>query len=833
MPQPIDLRVGIDWDNDGYINFGVASTDAPNLIDSAPLHGDVGAYFTTGVAALNAFSPLYPDTDSVLGTQLSSVVENIMYVGFKRGYGNATRLGATQTGATALVTPSMIFPVTNGSTNFHTFQMDIRSTQNATVTIEAVVTYAANKTPGTVATVLGSTVHNLVANQTQRIYTQFSHLATNTHMRLAIRIRYTYVSGTKPNFYFSRYYFARQLVSHVNLSVFNSGKAAYKVEDITPYVVGIDWGSGNTSRDERIPADGSASIILRNDTGYFYPNNVSSPFYGMINTKKKVIIQLSDGAGGYETYWQGYIKKIGFVTDTPLNQTVSLDCVQPVWSVGTNTPIFTKMDEDYLPPNAGVGMTPLNYVERKNAPDILLDIFQKNISDGASPMLQAWRLGVSGLGYNTVLNSNPGLNTNYVDDVTLGVAGLGEALRYKYVGTDWDNLTYADIIERIVTSDYGWLFLDRSGQFNYYDRFWWHEYLVAYSLNLDNLSVSFSAEVPEEAINSVTVDWRKIYRALSVDLIPDPITTDDVDEDTEPDIYWPKRINVPYLKWRRMRKKLQKIIRWSPDDYAPVDDETETGSLDYNALHALYRAGFIPDNVEGFDFDADLHKIILLHASNAARITGATTDAAGALQPYSVITAATTGAGVYSAVDYLLPNHVWRRNARRDMFVVKLYNIVNSVATYSLNPVMFRAMVNINEGEQSLTVRNEASIAKYNSMYGHSLDNSIHTEEVTARVVAQQILSDYLTTGIGITQFTIRTNDGLSSQYGAIKQLKPGVGVFLTQSTLGISDVPHIIIDEHINYQNGVVEVVYTVLNIGYFSDMATLISIAQEETGL
>lgn len=91
-------------------------------------------------------------------------------------------------------------------------------------------------------------------------------------------------------------------------------------DDITEYVLSVDWKSGVSDVDSLLSYEGTANFVLNNSTRYFSIENTESPLYGLLTLNKKIIIEIQNPETfEWYTIWAGWITD--YKTEPGLNST--------------------------------------------------------------------------------------------------------------------------------------------------------------------------------------------------------------------------------------------------------------------------------------------------------------------------------------------------------------------------------------------------------------------------------------------------------------------------------------------------------------------------------
>jgi len=151
------------------------------------------------------------------------------------------------------------------------------------------------------------------------------------------------------------------------------------LENITPYVMSVNWSLGLTKEDEVIPNEGNCTISLDNSDRTFSPANTASDLYGEMLPLRIIKLEIADSGGTWHRQWTGAVNQI-----------------QPYT---TNRNLETKITGDQ-------GIFYLRYSDYPK--DIRYSKYTGENLDYITqwfnpPGVGAWRLGKDSLGYTTRL----------------------------------------------------------------------------------------------------------------------------------------------------------------------------------------------------------------------------------------------------------------------------------------------------------------------------------------------------------------------------------------------------------------------------------------------
>jgi len=412
----VSIRVGIDWDNNGFICYGAKPTDPINVIPSALYwHGLTRvAYGTGSIVRDNLF---WKTDDGLQATQFKTGAD---------GTPAANGLIFGRDGA------SYEIPALPNTT--YTFTVLLKGMTNFTDVVFQVQAYTDHQ-PTTYYTSNLSTVSDTA-------WTRFTGTITTSGSTgyIAFRVNKSDSSTDDSEIAVTGW----MLVEGTTLPVFNLGDNVGLYEDITDYVLACQWRGGYSDWKSAIFAEGTASLTLDNQTRIFSPENSGSAVFGNMKQKLLVTIDYIDTVAN--PLWRGWVTSYGVSTGLSRNQQCSITCEQGR---------FRLDDLTYSNPLIG----------ELTADTIIQDVLEKShVSTfapcqavvGSSKVSECW-VGYDG---DTTLDDR-----FKIFDLDPGLTVL------DIVGESWGSDTSATrAIENVLKVEHGWLAIERNGRIRFINR---------------------------------------------------------------------------------------------------------------------------------------------------------------------------------------------------------------------------------------------------------------------------------------------------------------------------------------------------------------------------
>lgn len=111
----------------------------------------------------------------------------------------------------------------------------------------------------------------------------------------------------------------------LDTDLLDTGLLGYLVEDATSYVKSVSTNRGKSTNLDEFTA-GQMTVVFDNRGRAFDPNYVSSPFYGAILPRRKLIFSLSDNNVDWIPQFTGYVDDWSFDYDVSGDSTATASC---------------------------------------------------------------------------------------------------------------------------------------------------------------------------------------------------------------------------------------------------------------------------------------------------------------------------------------------------------------------------------------------------------------------------------------------------------------------------------------------------------------------------
>lgn len=415
--EAAQIRVGIDWSNKGTVCMGAKPTDLSNLVPNS-------IYYETHV------------------TTPAGVTKDQL------GYSQISPCGAVRwLWSTSLTIPFGLFidHPTPGSDTSRTLAVSSNTTYTFIIWFQPtsptipddwtfdVYTGAGAGGASTLKTSVSGATATQVDYNNYRLKIQFTSGASDVRAWFYI---------TKPSGLMSMTVFGAALVQGTSTQApdyynCNAVDPLSKRDDITDYIMQVNHQLGKTSWDQAMPNEGTAEIIVKNDTRIFSPEYESSPIYGNIKPRRRVWIERrsSSTVNRYFTVWTGWTKQYDVTPGEFGPRDATISCEQGLYN------LEKTLVNPYIRLNQPTG-TALFYA---------LENGFEFPSGSAYAMVGRARVNSSWVVNPAVLINN------YTAGQTLPEIGLY-----------WENQQSAiEIIEDIVDIENNWLFMNRHGSLNF------------------------------------------------------------------------------------------------------------------------------------------------------------------------------------------------------------------------------------------------------------------------------------------------------------------------------------------------------------------------------
>ena len=442
-----NVKVLVDWNNDGLFCEGVISTDAPNLDDDPDQNNKAAAKFASH--ALTTFST---GTDTTITWE--PIDERFGYVEVKAD--TSTDTGHNRGG----VTFGWDYG-TSAMTDHHDFQTTLSNEDysfvvwvRATVNTGDMMLEVRNDS-GTVL------AQETITPPTDNVWRQYSVSFTQAGARpscgLSVTNHNTNNPGNRPVFSVSGLMFIK---SHTVPSNYNSGSVDTEIyDDLTSYLLSAKTKCGHSNTDDLFFSEGTLNVSLKNPDGLFSPGNSTSPLYGVLNNKNRIRLDLlRPSTGVYEPIWVGWVERL--------------------------TPKPLKGDTDKAELRAIQGR-------------FLLDTLPISFQAQSDMSMSAALLEITTSGFyspldrmTTVADVSTELTAFATDlDVSLDIDG-SRFHTFEYLGDKWERgkTSPSKALKDMMQVDRGWLLMSRTGSLVYRPRYYYSE----------NATPSYAVDIPTE-----------------------------------------------------------------------------------------------------------------------------------------------------------------------------------------------------------------------------------------------------------------------------------------------------------------------------------------------
>lgn len=812
-------RVGVDWNNDGIIEWGVRSTDAPNLLVG-------GAFAANAVWSLiNSSNVPYGEfgIKAVIDDEGGAVDQHIS--------NSLTRTTGTDKiefpmNQDTLESSAMGQVAISNGVNY-TFSLYVKPANLGGTASVTFTLYRRSTSSGSRTSVISSAKTLNLNGQWQRIELTSSFPSTTTYfLNLQIDMtNITTLSMAAPMFQRSS-----------TATAYNTGSNTGMYDDITPYVLDTSCTLGTTDLKERMPSDGTCEILLNNEGRLFSPGNPTGlKQYGVLKPNRKIMIQVLaptdvyDSTGGsslpeygeWKTLWSGFLSDI--LAGSAVSKEVTLVGTMRVNAISSGKLGYAEGDPAEVP---------IPEMTSGEVLDMLVTYNQLPVPYG----LQAFRLGYSTLGETTIL-----LGTETVIKAnSIASESIYEVDDFRYIGVNWEEEEFTAILRALVYSEWGWLFVNRDGRYSFKSR---SSYRDGYSypsmptINVDTETNDFQFSMGKNIINSVSVPSRYTYRG-PVNLLPDLLPDDEEESDDElnPDAYWNRKANIPIGGFRLMRKEIKRVAYreyWresvstsigAPFGDTPISTRDHPTIMKEDSEDGVIFGTYPDPTMKFFDWEPETCSFICFRDSLGG--DAFSVDSSGFYQDMlsSIIYDATTPAGVETGLALTLDQRVAK--FKKDKFVrLKFRNLTSGVATYTVNPYMIRAVVNLLGEEQTENYTLDESIEYNNATYGYDLEKTLFHNDTRAFQLAQQITIDFgetptynVYTG-DITSVTFIASEKEEPQFRYPLYMRCGQVVTLKETYIGVNEEKHLVIGEQFQFTAGKMIATISMINVDRFDN--------------
>lgn len=445
-------RVGIDWNNDGFICRNAKVGDELNLIPHPLSYADVDKE-TFGAGA--SYTELGEETDYGL-----IVYYNVMGTNAFGGFLLGQAAGVVDT---IPISPSTVY--------------------RATCWVKGI------------SGSYGSVSVLLQAND--ETFTQMGISSALTLTSSWQKISFSFTSGASSDFI---YLFLQKNNNTTNITVavtgfmltagaasvdgFNTGAATDLYENITSDVLAARWETGITDERTRVPSEGVASLEVKNDTRKYSPRVTTSPIYGTLQKQLRVSIEVQYlSTAQYITVWNGYTGDYQMNVGIK-NPTVSISCEEGMFAMDASSPAIQVL-EDTTATEALQTILSFSAYKSSHTPyGFYLD---------RSPLDYSWLEGYARDG-------------DYLD---IQVPSDPDPINFPLVGDQWLGGTTSPrkMLQDLMQVDQGYIFIQNSGMLRYMDRNEVINTAAAYHVDVDGEVIKAAYGHAEYMVNRVNASY--------------------------------------------------------------------------------------------------------------------------------------------------------------------------------------------------------------------------------------------------------------------------------------------------------------------------------------
>lgn len=324
-------------------------------------------------------------------------------------------------------------------------------------------------------------------------------------------------------------------------------------DDVTEYVLDVNWQLGVKDLDDTLSYEGTASIVLNNDSRLFSPSNTSSPLYGQLKQNRKVVIEVQHpSTGEWVTLWSGWTDKYEVTTGRNSKRQVVLKCKQGMYRL---------REGDFSSPIQ-------NYVK-------ISDLVKTMISSSGWKALTTPSQTL--LGNRTKL----GINTFLLNTETLFDEYATTYREYDVIGKQWGRDTkLEEALKELLEAENMRLWLTRDGALRLLDRAHF-----TYRPELFTTTIDADTDVQQ-------ADYRygnKLVNRVELSTTPGKVVKNEIIWDSK------GRILVP----RQTEKRIELAFQFEEGTNRTVTNvKTNRADMDVK----LYNVGLLADGTTTFEF---------------------------------------------------------------------------------------------------------------------------------------------------------------------------------------------------------------------------------------
>jgi len=294
-----DIRVGVDWDDDGFICYEALPTDDLNLIPTPITWANITR------AVIDTSTILAVKGRTLYGLQHTNVVTS---TGLSAGMSFGKDGGSIDEIAVSATTDYVVVFWVKGNTGFSGIDFEVEVRDQGDV-------------------VIGTSGTHTLTSSYQRIEFLFTTGAGDTFVYFIHRKD---SSATDVDYDITGWMMVQD--STAGPAGFNAGDATNGYDNVTGDVRNAKWNLGIPDRDLLISSEGEATIDLDNPTQLYSPEKTASPLTGFLLSERMITIEVADNAVGTLTnVWTGWTARFSPTTGRNRSEKSTLKCSQGVF----------------------------------------------------------------------------------------------------------------------------------------------------------------------------------------------------------------------------------------------------------------------------------------------------------------------------------------------------------------------------------------------------------------------------------------------------------------------------------------------------------------------